>query len=41
MSEDERAAERRAQERHERAQLDDADHDRVSCVCCCMDCDEG
>jgi hypothetical protein len=28
------------QESHDRARQEDPDHDRVSCVCCCFDCDE-
>lgn len=28
------------QEVHDRARRENPDHDQVSCVCCCFDCDE-
>lgn len=28
------------QEVHDRARREDPDHDQVTCVCCCFDCDE-
>lgn len=28
------------QQAHDRARREDPDHDRVSCVCCCFDCEE-